>query len=81
MYMGFSTDTTLKRISKYVDLYRNINKSLYKSSGNFRYPFEKVPLLTTFETTKKPNVVLIVMESFRAFESGYTVPSRLLPPI
>jgi phosphoglycerol transferase MdoB-like AlkP superfamily enzyme len=48
-----------------------VNKTIYRRSGSFQYPLEEIPLRPMpSANSKKPNVVLILLESFRAFESG-----------
>jgi glucan phosphoethanolaminetransferase (alkaline phosphatase superfamily) len=57
---------------KNIDQLRPVNNSLYKRSSSDRHPLQAIPLIKT-ETTdnrSRPNVVLVLMESFRAFESG-----------
>ena len=51
-----------------------VNESLYKHAKNRSFPFLKTPLPGAkplpFALESKPNVVLVLLESFRAFESG-----------
>jgi phosphoglycerol transferase MdoB-like AlkP superfamily enzyme len=48
-----------------------VNDSLYKRSGSYQFPLEKIPIRETpLSAPKRLNVVLIMIESFRAFESG-----------
>ena len=52
----------------------SLNSSLYKLTTNGDFPFVKIPVdhpaPLPFAIPSKPNVVLVLMESVRAFESG-----------
>lgn len=56
------------------DAFVAVNESLYKHAKNAAFPFLKTPLPDAkplpFALDSKPNVVVILLESFRAFESG-----------
>lgn len=66
--------------------YQPINLSLYKNPGRNDFPLMKIPLdhipPLSFGFKKAPNVVLILMESVRAHESGaYGADPSLTPNI
>jgi glucan phosphoethanolaminetransferase (alkaline phosphatase superfamily) len=61
-----------ERISSDMSHYFPVNESLYEYSGDPRYPLLKRPLEGGDEDTgSRPNVVFILLESVRAFESGF----------
>ncbi len=57
---------------KNINQLRPVNRSIYQRSTSDRHPLQIIPLknLDTTGPTSRPNVVLVLMESFRAFESG-----------
>jgi arylsulfatase A-like enzyme len=66
--------------------YELVNSSLYKMAGRTDYPLLKIPLPNSrplpFQVDKKPNVVLVLMESVRAYESGaYGAAPSLTPTL
>lgn len=71
------------RLFKASDFVQN-NPSLHKVFKNPDHPFVKIPIENPvplpFAVTTKPNVVLILMESVRAFESGSYGASPSLTP-
>jgi len=72
--LKLGTDFHMKRIHRHIDRFRAINPSLYERGGDPSFPFEKHPLPTApegpLQWDRPPNVVLILLESVRAFESG-----------
>ncbi len=57
---------------KNIDQLRPVNNTIYIRSSSDRHPLQTTPLIRTEMKDKRsrPNVVLVLMESFRAFESG-----------
>ncbi len=57
---------------KNIDQLRPVNNSLYERSPSDRHPLRAIPLIKTemVQNRSRPNVVLLLIESFRAFESG-----------
>jgi phosphoglycerol transferase MdoB-like AlkP superfamily enzyme len=73
-----------KPITRDLARYQLINHSLYESAGSDRYPFLKKPKpdapALPYALKNKPNVVLVLMESIRAYEVGaYGAQPSLMP--
>lgn len=64
----------MREVSKRIDDLRPINQTIYRGAGLERFPFVKAPhnkipkLPIALEG--KPNIVLVLMESMRSYESG-----------
>lgn len=82
-YGGYFSGHKGPRFFKTSDFVQN-NPSLYTLSKNTDFPFVKIPVADPsplpFALTSKPNIVLILMESVRAFESGSYGASPSLTP-
>jgi len=55
---------------KNIEEMRPVNKSLYRRSSSAGHPLQAIPLMKTENKQTRPNVVLVLIESLRAFESG-----------
>jgi len=71
---SFSSERPTASVTTGVQKYQLINSTIYKNAEDPDFPLLKIPLPNSrplpFELDKKPNVVFILMESVRAYESG-----------
>jgi phosphoglycerol transferase MdoB-like AlkP superfamily enzyme len=72
LWLEYFTSREFERISSHISRYFPLNGSLYKYADETQYPLLKKPIAEPGDNPEKmPNVVFVLLESVRAFESGF----------